>query len=77
MTGHRRQGLTVWSFLGGGCGNRYLSRDSRLGQRNDHTLAVKVFDGRVDGLVECGDARAGAYSALSRASPASRVAISA
>jgi uncharacterized protein with ParB-like and HNH nuclease domain len=54
-----------------------LSGDSRLGQRNDHTLAVKVFDDRVDGLVECGDARAGAYSALSRSSPAPRVAISA
>jgi hypothetical protein len=34
----------------------YLNRDSRLGQRNDHTLAVEGFDGRVNGLFEFGEA---------------------
>ena len=29
-----------------------LSRDSRLGQRIDHSLLIKVIDGRVDRLVE-------------------------
>jgi hypothetical protein len=34
---------------------RTLSRDSRLGQRIDHSLLIKVFDGRMDCLVECVD----------------------
>ena len=33
-----------------------LSRDSRLGQRNDRTLAVQVVDGLVNGTIEFGDA---------------------
>jgi hypothetical protein len=33
-----------------------LSRDSWFGQRNVHALAVKVFDGLVDGPLELGDA---------------------
>ena len=32
-----------------------LSRDSRLGQRTDHSLPIKVIDGRMDRLVERGD----------------------
>jgi hypothetical protein len=37
----------------------YLSRDSWLGQRTDHALAVKVFDGGVNGPIEFGDASEG------------------
>ena len=33
-----------------------LSRDSRLGQRNDRTLAVQVFDCLVNGPIEFSDA---------------------
>jgi hypothetical protein len=29
-----------------------LSRDSRLGQRNEHALSVEIVDGFVGGLVE-------------------------
>ena len=32
-----------------------LSRDSRLGQRNEHALAVEIVNGCVDGVVECSD----------------------
>ena len=37
----------------------YLSRDSCLGQRIDHSLAVQVVDGGMDRLVEGGDVREG------------------
>jgi hypothetical protein len=33
-----------------------LSRDSRLGQRNDRPLAVQVFDRLVNGTIESGNA---------------------
>ena len=33
-----------------------LSRDSRLGQRNDRTLAVQVFDCLMNGRIEFSDA---------------------
>ena len=33
-----------------------LSRDSQLGQRNDRTLAVQIFDCLVNGTIEFGDA---------------------
>src|SRR5579863_8509166 len=36
-------------------GSSELSRDSRLGQRNEHALAVEIVNGCVDGVVECGD----------------------
>ena len=39
--------------------DRLLSRDSRLGQRIDHSLLIKVIDGCMDRLVERGDIREG------------------
>jgi hypothetical protein len=43
-----------------------LSRDSWLGQRNDHALEVKGFDSGMDGLVECIDAGEGLMSEVLR-----------
>ena len=43
-----------------------LSRNSRLGQRNGHALAVEVVDGVVDGLVERGDVGEGLVGEMMR-----------
>ena len=37
-------------------GFEQLSRDSRLGQRNDRPLAVQVIDSLMNGAIECGGA---------------------
>src|SRR5208337_3978538 len=44
----------------------FLSRDSLLGQRNGHAFTVEVFDGRVDGFVECGDVGEGLMGEMMR-----------
>ena len=44
----------------------WLSRDSQVGQRNDHALTVEVFDGCVDGLVERGDVGKGLMGEVMR-----------
>jgi hypothetical protein len=44
----------------------YLSRDSRLGQRNDRTLAVQVFDSLVNGPIEFSDASECLMSEIAR-----------
>ena len=44
----------------------HLSRDSRLGQRNDCTLAVQVFDCLVNGAIESGDVSEGLMSQIVR-----------
>jgi hypothetical protein len=41
-----------------------LSRDSWLGQRNNHALAIKVFDGGVSGPIESGDISEGLMGQL-------------
>src|SRR5437868_206367 len=43
-----------------------LSRDSRLGQRDDHALTVEIVDGGVDGLVESGDVGEGLVGEVMR-----------
>ena len=43
-----------------------FSRDSRLGQRNDCTLAVQVFDCLVNGAIESGDVSEGLMSQIVR-----------
>ena len=45
---------------------RSLSRDSRLGQRDDHALTVEIVDGGVDGLVESGDVGEGLVGEVMR-----------
>jgi hypothetical protein len=47
-------------------GHPDLSRDSRLGQRNDCTLAVQVFDCLVNGAIESGDVSEGLMSQIVR-----------
>ena len=43
-----------------------LSRDSWLGQRDDHALTVKVYNGCMDGFVECGAVGEGLMSEVMR-----------
>src|ERR1700734_303960 len=45
---------------------KWLSRDSWLGQRNDHALTVKVCNGCMDGFVECGAVGEGLMSEVMR-----------
>jgi AraC-like DNA-binding protein len=52
--------------LGRFAGAYKLSRDSRLGQRNDCTLAVQVFDCLVNGAIEFGDVSEGLMSQIVR-----------